>query len=412
MKSLTKTNLLALLLLTLFLAVPARAQKFDIGLQSSIVFQTLDQSNDDGSVPEIAPGFQNAVGNVTLRAEVFDGGLVATDFFLSSKHHNEMFGYQGYFQMTKLPEWMKLGAFNEFYAEHLEVKAGQFTIGFGDGHLYQSVNGDVTRNELVGNSVVRAAATSLGAEGTFKMGPASLLAGFSNGTTSGTTAVGKGIAVHAKATVDVGTFRASLSGYRVDHSANGTGYPNGGTKSYLFQGGDRAGSRYDLFGSTDGGEIFLGKGQDETAIQLDVRGQYGPVLLYGTAGIVNDKDVNGTMSGEDGLFGTPDDIDNGNPEDLWRFGSLTGRVDITPWLYAAARYSFADAQKISSVKSDGFVGRIQVGGGFRLYEGIVVKAEYVKQTVSGFEVGYKNGGADLGLNPKFSGFVLETAVNF
>jgi hypothetical protein len=400
----------------------------DIGLQSSIVYQTLEQRNDDNSLDKIAPGFQNAVGNITLRAEVFEGGQVGVDIFLSSKHHEEMYGYQGFFLMTQLPSWMKLGTINDFYANHLEVKAGQFTLGYGDGHLYQSVNGDVVNNELVGNAVVRPALTTLGAEATLKAGPARFMAGFSNGTTSGTTTEGKGIAVHGKVTLlPIGDMlRVSLSGYRVDQSGNGNGYNaalgrSEGTKSYLYQGGDRAGARYDVWGSDDGGEMFLGKGEDETALQLDTRLDLGRVLLYGAAGYNKDADSNGLSHGADGVIDTADDADNGNPIDIWRYYMGTARVNLTDWLYLAGRYSVADATKLQyfdattqsiADRAAGIAKRTQIGVGFRLYDGIVMKAEYVKQTTSGFSTGFRNGGTDLGLNPEFSGFAIETAVRF
>ncbi len=422
----TLISLTALLVVSA-MSMPALAQKIDLGLQSSIVYQAIDQSNSSGTLDELAPGFQNAVGNITIRAELFEGGDVGVDMFLSSKHHEEMYGYQGYFLMSQLPGWMQLGAFNDFYAEHIEVKGGQFTLGYGDGHLYQSINGDVLNNELIGNPVVRPALTTLGAEATFKMGPTSLLAGFSNGTTSGTTAPGKGVAVHGKLTVEpIQMLRVSLSGFRVDHSGNGTGYNpvlgrSEGVKSYLYQGGDRAGSRYGVWGSDDGGEMFLGKGQDETALQLDARLDLGRVLLYGAAGYDRDADVNGLSHGADGIIGTDDDADNGNPVEAWTYYMGTARVNVTNWLYLAGRYSIADANKIQffdtqtqsiADRQAGTARRAQIGAGFRLYDGVVVKAEYVQQTTSGFSEGYRNGGTDLGLNPEFKGFALETAVRF
>lgn len=401
--------------------------KIYLGLQSSIVFQSLEQKNSAGTLEDLAPGFQNAVGNINVRAELFPGGNVGVDIFLSSKHHEEMYGYQGYFLMTQLPGWMKLGSFNDFFAEHLEVKGGQFTIGYGDGHLYQSVNGDVLNNELIGNAIVRPALTTLGAEAAFTYGPARLLAGISNGTTSGSTARGNGVAVHGKLTVfPVAPLRVSLSGYRVDQSANGNGYNpvtarSEGTKSYLYQGGDRAGSRYNIWGSDDGGEIFLGKGEDETAVQLDARLDLGRVLLYGAAGYNRDADNNGLSHGEDGILGTADDAENGDPVDEWMYYMGTVRVNLTDWLYLAGRYSVADALTLEYFdpatqtileRETGLARRVQLGAGFRLYEGIVVKAEYVKQTTSGFSEGFRNGGTDLGLNPEFSGFSVETAVRF
>lgn len=393
----------AITILALILAVPARAQSVDVGLQSSIVYQTLDQNNDNNSLGTIAPGFQNAVGNVTLDAKLFDGGRAHVGMFISSKHHTEMYGYQGYFQMTKLPVWMDLGSFNDFYAEHLEAKAGQMTLNFGDGFLYRSVNGDVYNNELVGNPLASPALTTLGMEATAHAGMLHLMAGFSNGTTSGTVDEGKGIALHGKAWLTpLGDLaRLSFSYYQVDHSANGTGYPNGGTKSYLFAGGDRAGSRYDIWDGPDGGQIFFGKEQDVKTFQFDGRLNLNPILIYGAAGWYKDADCNGTINGQD----------DGNPEDRWTHYMVTAKYNVTDWLYVASRYSTVRASKIHGDDSSGKVNRIQVGGGFKLYDGVLIKLEYAKQTASDFATGVTNNGVDLGLNPEFSGFSIETAVS-
>lgn len=386
----------------------AKAQQVDVGLESAIIYQALDHSNDDGSLGDLAPGFQNAVGNISVGIAPFDGGVAHVGLFISSKHHTETWGYEGYFKMDKLPEWMELGKLGTFYDEHLSVRAGQMALDFSDSHLYQSVNGAVYDNELIGNPVAVPALVALGMEATYKANDLfQVMAGFSNGTTKGDISEGKGIAFHGKATVTpmAEKLRFSLSGYRVDHSANGTGYPAGGTKSYLFSQGDRAGSRYDIWSGPDGGQIFFGKEQDVTVFQLDGRVDLKPFLLYGAVGTYNDEDGNGTAFDETGA-----EVDNGTPVDQWNFAMITGKYNITDWLYLAGRYSTARASKLADVEVDGVVNRIQVGAGFKLYEGILMKAEYVNQTTSGFNTGYSNGGADLGLNPEFSGFSIETAV--
>lgn len=395
-------------------ALPAQAQDADeepnpnveIGVQSAIVFQALDQENDDNSLEELAPGFQNAVGNLTFAAEVFEGGLVDVDLFISSKHHTETWGYQGYFKMTRLPEWMELGAFSDFYAERLEAKAGQMTLNFGDGHLYQSVNGDVYNNELIGNPVVTPALVTLGAEVTANAGMLHVMGGFSNGTTSGDIQEGKGLALHGKAWITplYEMARLSFSFYTVDHSGNGTGFPGSGTKSYLFAGGDRGGSRYDVWDGPDGGRIFFGKEQDVTAFQLDGRLDFGPLfplLVYGNAGWFSENDANGTIDG----------VDDGNPEHRWAYYMATAKLNVTDWLYLAGRFSTARASKLFSEDTGGTVNRFQVGGGFKLYDGILIKVEYVDQQASNFPAGYVNNGMDLGLEPGFSGFSIETAVS-
>ncbi len=401
MRRLFHTSVIAALLLFLA-AADSSAQDVKIGLQSAVTYQTLDQSNDDASLPNLASGFQTALGNLTGDFTVFEGGRAHVGLFISSKHHTEMWGYEGYFEMEKLPEWMKLGQFGTFFDEHLKIKAGHMTLDFGDGILYRSINGDVYSNELIGNPIPSPALTALGVETSAHFGMANVLLGVSNGTTKGDLNEGHGTALHAKAWVTPmnGMLRFAASYYGVDHSENGTGYPVGGTKSYLFGFGDRAGGQYNIWNGPDGGELKFGTGQKERVLQFDGRVDLGKILLYGAVGAFRDQDTNGTVDGDD----------NGNPEERWNYYMTTARVNVTDWAYVAGRYSRSNCTMSNSVEVDGSVKRLQLGAGFFLYEGVLLKAEYVKQTTTDFTSGTMNNGMDLGLNPEFSGVVVQAAV--
>jgi len=268
--------------------------------------------------------------------------------------------------------------------------------------MYKTINGDAYNNDLIGNPVPSPAMTALGLETTVSYGLAHAMLGISNGTTKGDTQVGHGIALHGKLFVTPmeGLVRLSGSFYTVDHSQNGTGYPVGGTKSYLYAFGDRAGSSYDIWAGPDGGQLSYGQGQDVRAFQFDGRINLGTILVYAAVGTYSDRDVNGTVNGED----------NGNPEDRWNYATGTARFNFTDWLYAAGRVSTSRAVTLAGVDANGQLNRYQVGLGFYLYEGVVMKAEYVRQTVSNFSEGYQNNGVDLGINPEFNGVVVQAAV--
>ena len=401
MKRLLNTTI-AVLIIT-GIALNVQAQDVKIGLQSAVTYQTLDQSNDDESLPGLASGFQTALGNLTGDFGIYDGGRAHVGLFISSKHHTEMWGYEGYFEMEKLPEWMKLGSVGEFFDNHLKVKAGHMTLDFGDGILYRSINGDVYNNELIGNPVPSPALTALGLETTINYGMANLLLGVSNGTTKGDLNEGHGTALHAKTWITPmeGIFRLAASVYTVDHSGNGTGYPVGGTKSYLYGFGDRAGGQYNIWNGPDGGELQFGKGQKETAFQFDGRVDLGKILVYGAVGTFRDQDTNGTVEGED----------NGNPEERWNYFMGTARYNLTDWVYVAGRYSRAKCTMLASEDANGVVKRFQLGAGFHLVDGVLLKAEYVKQTTGDFGPSSLNNGVDLSLNPEFSGLVVQAAVS-
>ncbi|MFV1980226.1 MAG: hypothetical protein ACC655_03660, partial [Rhodothermia bacterium] len=66
--------------------------------------------------------------------------------------------------------------------------------------------------------------------------------------------------------------------------------------------------------------------------------------------------------------------------------------------------------KLAGVDADGQLNRYQLGLGFYLYEGVLMKAEYVKQTTSNFAEGYTNNGVDLGIDPTFNGVLVQAVV--
>ncbi|GMQ82847.1 MAG: hypothetical protein BMS9Abin05_2310 [Rhodothermia bacterium] len=403
MKKVT-TYITLVLVLALAYTINSSAQKLDIGLRSSVTYQSLAQSNDDHSLTELASGFQTALGNLTGDYRLFDGGRVYLAMFISSKHHTEMWGSEGYFEMSKLPGWMEVGSFGDFFDDHVTLKAGQMTIDYGDGLLYRSINGDVYNNELIGNPVPSPALTSIGIEAQVSAGITNFKVGITNGTTKGDLNKGHGTALLGKTWITPlkGNLRLAASYYAVNHSKNATGYPHGGTKSYLYAFGDRAGSMYNIWSGADGGQVKFGSGQDVNAFQFDARYTFGNALIYAAYGQFSDGDTNGVIDGED----------NGNPEERWNYAMVTGKYNFTDWLYVAGRYSTASFTMSKSESVDGTVSRVQLGGGFILSEGILLKAEYVKQTSADFGEGFVNNGVDLGMSPEFSGLVVQTAVSF
>jgi hypothetical protein len=149
--------------------------------------------------------------------------------------------------------------------------------------------------------------------------------------------------------------------------------------------------------------VFPGGGQKVLAFQGDLTWSDGPLELYGNFGWATDEDVNGSVAG--------------TPEDTWYYGAAEGVYNFTPKLYAAARYSaaFADKQAngANTVESDGWVDRIQVGGGYWATDTILVKAEYVYQKYHDFDqAGGQVSGVDAWLGPEFNGVISEVSFAF
>jgi predicted porin len=87
--------------------------------------------------------------------------------------------------------------------------------------------------------------------------------------------------------------------------------------------------------------------------------------------------------------------------------------ELTPALYAAARYSNASTSQLAGIDSDGSVDRIQVGGGFWLTKNLLLKMEYVQQKYSGFANGQVvNNNIQAWRDPEFSGVISEVSFSF
>src|SRR5207247_1945639 len=115
--------------------------------------------------------------------------------------------------------------------------------------------------------------------------------------------------------------------------------------------GNRSGERYGAVlgvGQAPGG-VLPGAGKAVSAAQFDVTFDgTSPIKLYGHYGMTRDADTNGSAPGK--------------PEESWRYYAGDFVYKFTPAIYAAARYSAADAMKLNDINSNGKVDRIQLGG--------------------------------------------------
>ena len=370
----------------------------DVGVETAGVLQAMQQSSDNNTLPDVPVGFQSAVGNVFVNADVTPGLQVYFELYLSSKHHE---GYvmdrEGYMYLSKLPEAYNIFDLNRLF-QFVDIKAGLFEIDYGNWHLNRSDNGQVQRNPLIGNYVVDANTTEPGIEVIGSAGPVRGVIGVSTGTTTGDFKDGRGIATHGKVGLTLSRLDLAGSFYTVDHTGNPTGYPNNGSYSALFA-GNRSGSRYSgvLGNGPEVGQLAIGNGQQVTAYQIDAAYKFDPIRLYGMYGNSKDADINGT--------------DAGAPAEEWTYYGAEAQWNLSEVLYLAGRYNQAAASQIAGASSDATINRIQGGLGFWLTPVVLLKAEYVTQQYHGLPDGY-NGIPDVGGNPSFSGLLTEFSVKF
>ena len=205
-----------------------------------------------GNVNSLIPltnGFDLAMANLVVDAQLADGVRVDLTIYLASRHHEETWVKGGYVQFDKLT-FLHSGLINNIM-KSVTIKVGQFDVDYGDQHFRRTDGGNTIYNPFVENYIMDEFATEIGGEiyyhhkcGLFAM------VGISNGELdptvvaptkidSATGQVNKYMpAIHGKIGYDKQlsrNFRLRVSGSAYsDHSAN---------SNTLF-GGDRTGSHY------------------------------------------------------------------------------------------------------------------------------------------------------------------------
>ena len=385
--------------------------KLFITLNTVGTAQALDHENafdsKGNALAKVAPGFQNAFGDLGFVGQFGKNNEVEIvfDLYLSSRNHpSQTYGNEGYIIMRGVPENLQGLKFLEPILNKVDVKAGHMLVSFGDAIYHRSNNAIVQRNPLVGNFVVDPNIVSIGMEVSSKKQTESRfgwLVGVSNGTTTEDWNVGRGFAYHGKLIAyPIKSLRTSVSYIATDQSENPT-KSGGGSQMQMFT-GNRSGERYAgvLGGGQAPGNVFPQAGEKFSAAQFDVTFDNGsPLKLYGHYGMTQDTDINGSAAGA--------------PEEKWSYYAADAKYEITPALYAAARYSAAATSKLAGNDSDGTVNRIQVGGGYWLSKNLLLKVEYVTQKYSGFAEGQiVNNGIQAWRDPEFSGLITEVSFAF
>lgn len=383
-------------------------QKLYITVNTVGTAQALNHKNafdlKGNALAKVAPGFQNAFGDLGFIGKFGknDEITVVMDMYLSSRNHpSQTYGNEGYILMTGVPENLQSLKFLEPVLRKVDIKAGHMLVDFGDAAEHRSNNAITQKNPLIGNFVIDPNIVSIGMQVSSKPGRYGWLLGGSNGTTTEDWNVGRGFAYNGKVYFyPVKGLRTSLSYIGTDQSDN----PNksgGGSQMQMFT-GNRSGERYAgvLGGGQAPGNVFPQAGEKFSAAQFDVTFDNGsPLELYGHFGKTQDLDINGSAEG--------------SPAEKWTYYAAHAKYNLTPALYAAARYSGATTSELAGFASSGKVDRIQVGGGLWLTRNLLVKVEYVQQKYAGFGEGQVvNNNIQAWRNPEFSGVISEVSFSF
>lgn len=351
---------------------------------------------------QLSPGMQTAFGDLGFLGKFGKQSEIEMyfDLYLASRNHpSQTYGDQGYLLIRGIPENLGQPRLLKAIFDKVDFKAGAFLVDFGDQESHRSNNAIVQSNPLVGNFVIDPNFVSVGVQLQSKPARFGWLLGATNGTNTEDFQTGRGNALNAKVyAYPVKSLRASFSFYTVNHDETPA---TGGSTATLFS-GNRSGERYGavLGGGQAPGGVLPQAGKDVRAGQFDLTWNgTSPIKLYGHFGQTTDRDTNGNLAGR--------------PEETWRYYAGDVVYRFTPAVYAAMRYSAADALKIRGSVSNGKVDRIQFGGGLWLTKNMLAKIEYVTQKYRGFGPGNMvNNGIQAWRNPSFKGLVSEVSFAF
>ena len=346
--------------------------------------QGITQSNDAGSLADIGRGFNLATANLDLDAQMAPGIRLHVRTYLSSRHHPEAWVKGGYLQVNELPfEGL------EGLMRNVSIRAGHFMPNYGDTHYRRTDNADAIQNPFVGNNIVDAFTTEVGAEATVQSNGFLAVGGFGgalNPTVNNPD--DRAPSFHGKVGYD--GLVGNLARVRLTGSAYYTAKSNDGQ----LHSGDRAGSRYYnvVSGGDWSGRLRVNYGEQTTAFMLNPFVKVGGLELFGTI-----ETITGEAPGNDDA-----QTNQYAAEAVYRF--------LDDNLYVGARYNTVTADLNLGTDTPDWnevsVDRWQLGAGWFMTENILVKAEYVTQSYNDYPTGATEAGAE------FDGVMIEGVVSF
>lgn len=375
-------------------------------------FPKADSAN---ILADLTNGFNLAMANLTLDAQLDDGVRANVTLYLSSRHHSETWVKSGYFQMDKMP-FFKSDMIDKLM-EDVTIKVGHLEVDFGDAHFRRTDGGHSIHNPFVENYIIDAFATEIGTEIYYHPAESGIIAlvGITNGMLNPT--VVEPTAIDAK-TNEVNTYNPAFHaklGY--DKQLNedirvrltGSLYNVSSTSRNTLFAGDRTGSHYFLVmekkGAAAGDAFTSGRFSpnftDEVmAIAINPFVKFGGLEVFGNVELLSGRTI------------TEADMRNATQiaaDVMYRFGP-------TDNFWVAGRYNTvksempATSSKTNTVNEIG-IDRIAGSLGWFITPNVLMKLEYVQQEYKDFDNADFKVPSILGQG-KFNGLVVSAALGF
>jgi hypothetical protein len=338
----------------------------------------------------IGAGFNNAQANLYMDAQLARGIRVEMTSYLSSRHHNETWVKDGYLLIDGSPYENPL---LDNLMKVVTLRVGHFEINYGDAHFRRTDNGNAVYNPFVGNLIMDAFTTEIGAEAYLRSNGFMAMAGATGGEIRGQVTRPKDRAPSYLGKVGFDrqlnpAARVRLTGsiYTTAKSVNNTLYS-----------GSRAGSRFfdvlENTTSTEAAQAWSGDIQPGLRSKVTAWVVNPFVKFHGLEVFGNVEQAKGRTVAE-----TADRKWTQNAaEGLYRFCS--------DQLYVGGRYDVVKG-RFAGFAADVTVDRVEAGGGWFITKQIMMKAEYVKQTYKDFPT------TDIRHGGEFEGAMVEGVVAF
>ena len=370
--------------------------KVRIGGAFALQFQALDNENanlDGYQIQGIGENFNLPTANFDIDVALYEGVRMHLRTYLSSRHHHEPYVKGGYLLVDKLDFVHE--DFLEDVMKYTTIKIGHMENNYGDAHFRRSDNAQAIYNPFVGNLIMDAFTTEVGAELYYRRNGFIGMVGFTNGK------LNQSVTENEYSKTGGASFLAKL-GYdkqinndlrvRLTGSMYNTGYiPN----TYLYS-ADRAGARYyNVMQAVESeSDNFRASRYDPklsneiTAIMINPFVKYRGLEFFGTI-----ETATGKGSAE---------VDDRTTNQY--AGELIYRFGMNENIYIGARYNVVDAEDISG--QDVNINRFQAAAGWFMTKNILLKAEYVVQNYDDFsQTSILNEG-------KFNGATVEAVISF
>ena len=349
-------------------------------------------------------GFNLAMANLTIDAQLSDGIRLNLTTYLSSRHHEEAWVKGGYIQFDKLL-FLKSDLVNSLM-ENITLKVGDFDVDYGDAHYRRTDGGNTFHNPFVENYIMPDFATEIGGEILYQSKGGFLLSGgITNGQLNPTVVDPSAIDPKTgKANVTAPAFYGKIgldkqftSDLRFRLTASG--YTNKSNTSNTLFNGDRTGSHYfymmENTAATTNGNAFSGRfnpgfSQQVNTVMVNPFLKYKGLEIFGTYEAAKGRTIKetsmrkATQTAVDLLYRFPAEKEN-----FWIGG----------------RYNTVKAAMAGN-PNDVTVNRMVGSFGWFMTKNVMAKIVYVNQEYKNFLA------TDIRSGGKFHGLMIEASVGF